>query len=204
MAKLGLFGGTFNPIHVGHLMIAEEARLAAGLDRVVFIPSGDSYLKDPSVIASREDRLAMTRLAVADAPEGFEVSDTETRREGPSYTSETLTAFHDRYPGDALFLILGADSLLELERWRSPETILRLATVLAFTRGGQDEAALRDAAAALERRYGARIRLLSAFSLSVSSSEIRAFAREGHAFWPLVTPRVYRYIQDHGLYVAAD
>ena len=81
MARVGLFGGTFNPIHVGHLTIAEEAKLAAGLDRVIFIPTGESYLKDPLEVAPKEDRLRMTRLACGDA---YEVSDMETRREGPS------------------------------------------------------------------------------------------------------------------------
>ena len=102
MARIGLFGGTFNPIHVGHLTIAEEARLSAGLDRVIFIPSGESYFKDPRQIASREDRLQMTRRACGEA---YEVSDIETRREGPSYTAVTSRAFQEMYPGDALYLI---------------------------------------------------------------------------------------------------
>lgn len=197
MARIGLFGGTFNPIHVGHLTIAEEARLSAGLDRVIFIPSGDSYFKDPRQIASREDRLQMTQLACGDA---YEVSDIETRREGPSYTAVTCRAFREMYPEDALFLILGADSVLEIDRWRDPGAIFDAVTVLAFTRGGEDAAALRAEAERLREKYRARIDIIDVFTLDVSSSDIRRFIAEGHAFRHLVTERVYGYIREHGLY----
>ena len=197
MARIGLFGGTFNPIHVGHLTIAEEARLSAGLDRVIFIPAGDSYFKDPRQIASREDRLKMTRLACGDA---YEVSDIETRREGPSYTAVTCRAFREMYPEDALFLILGADSVLEIDRWRDPGAIFDAVTVLAFTRGGEDAAALRAEAERLREKYRARIDIIDVFTLDVSSSDIRRFIAEGHAFRHLVTERVYGYIREHGLY----
>lgn len=197
MARIGLFGGTFNPIHVGHLTIAEEARLSAGLDRVIFIPSGDSYFKDPRQIASREDRLQMTRLACGDA---YEVSDIETRREGPSYTAVTCRAFREMYPEDALFLILGADSLMEIDRWRDPGAIFDAVTVLAFTRGGEDAAALRAEADRLREKYRACIDIIDVFTLDVSSSDIRRFIAEGHAFRHLVTERVYGYIREHGLY----
>lgn len=197
MARIGLFGGTFNPIHVGHLTIAEEARLAAGLDRVIFIPTGESYLKAPLEVASKEDRLAMTRLACGDV---YEVSDIETRREGPSYTAVTCREFRRRFPGDELFWILGADSLLDMARWREPEAIMEAVTLLAFTRGGADEAAFRARADALRRQHGARIEIIDVFSIDVASSDIRSFVRGGHAFRHLVTDGVYRYICDRGLY----
>ena len=197
MAKLGLFGGTFNPIHVGHLMIAEEARAAAGLDRVIFIPSGESYFKDPRQIASREDRLQMTRRACGEA---YEVSDIETRREGPSYTAVTCRAFRDMYPEDSLYLILGADSLMEIDRWRDPGTIFDTVTVLAFTRGGEDAAAFTAEVERLRAKYGARIEIIDVFMLDVSSSDIRRFIAEGHAFRHLVSEPVYGYIREHGLY----
>lgn len=197
MARIGLFGGTFNPIHVGHLTIAEEARLSAGLDRVIFIPTGESYLKDPLEVASKEDRLAMTRLACGGV---YEVSDIETRREGPSYTAVTCRAFRERYPEDALFWILGADSLMDMARWREPEAILRTVTLLAFTRGGEDEAAFRARVDQLRSEQGARIHVTDVFSIDVASSDIRGFIRGGHAFRHLVTEEVYRYICDRGLY----
>lgn len=197
MARIGIFGGTFNPIHIGHLTIAEEARLRAGLDRVMFIPSGESYLKDPAQIVSRRHRLRMTQLACAGR---YEVSDIEIRREGPSYTAVTCRELRAMYPNDRLCLILGADSLLELERWREPEAILAMAEILAFTRGGEDEAALRSEAARLREEYGAQIGIFDCFSLNVSSSEIRGWVREGHAVRHLVTEPVYQYIIENGLY----
>ena len=197
MARIGLFGGTFNPIHVGHLTIAEEARLSAGLDRVIFIPSGESYFKDPRQIASREDRLQMTRRACGEA---YEVSDIETRREGPSYTAVTCRAFRDMYPEDSLYLILGADSLMEIDRWRDPGAIFDAVTVLAFTRGGEDAAAFTAEVERLRAKYGARIEIIDVFMLDVSSSDIRRFIAEGHAFRHLVSEPVYGYIREHGLY----
>ena len=197
MARIGLFGGTFNPIHIAHLTIAEEACLRAGLDRVIFIPSGESYFKDPRQIASREDRLRMTRLACGTV---YEVSDMETRREGPSYTAVTCRAFREMYPDDELFLILGADSILEIDRWRDPAAIFEAVSVLAFTRGGQDNAALLAEVGRLRRKYGARIEVIDVFMLDVSSSDIRRFIADGHAFRHLVTEDVYRYIRQRGLY----
>ena len=197
MARIGLFGGTFNPIHVGHLTIAEEAAIAAGLDRVIFIPSGESYFKDPSQIASREDRLQMTRLACGNI---YEVSDIETRREGPSYTAVTCREFRRMYPDDALFLILGADSILEIDRWRDPAAIFEAVSVLAFTRGGADNAALEREAERLRAQYDARIHIIDVFSMDISSSDIRRFIADGHAFRHLVTEDVYAYIQRRALY----
>ena len=197
MARIGLFGGTFNPIHIAHLTIAEEACLRAGLDRVIFIPSGESYFKDPRQIASRVDRLMMTRLACGSV---YEVSDMETRREGPSYTAVTCRAFREMYPDDELFLILGADSILEIDRWRDPAAIFEAVSVLAFTRGGQDNAALLAEVERLRIKYGARIEVIDVFMLDVSSSDIRRFIADGHAFRHLVTEDVYRYIRQKGLY----
>ena len=164
---------------------------------MIFIPSGESYFKDPTQIASREDRLQMTRLACGDA---YEVSDIETRREGPSYTAVTCRAFQEMYPEDALYLILGADSVLEIDRWRDPGVIFDAVTVLAFTRGGEDAAALRAEADRLREKYRACIDIIDVFTLDVSSSDIRRFIAEGHAFRHLVTERVYRYIQQHRLF----
>ena len=200
MARIGIFGGTFNPIHTGHLMLVEEALRSGGLDRILLVPSGESYLKDQSQIASREDRLAMAQLAAGSILGPVEVSEVETRREGPSYTADTLRELRAEYPEDELTLMIGADSLLELSRWREPEVILGLASLMVFTRGGQDGAELERAAEALRRERGARIRLMEAFTLTLSSSQIRGLIREGHAFGPLVTAPVRDYIMSKGLY----
>ncbi|MBR1560762.1 MAG: nicotinate-nucleotide adenylyltransferase [Clostridia bacterium] len=197
MARIGLFGGTFNPIHVGHLTIAEEARLAAGLDRVIFIPTGESYLKDPLEVAPKGDRLEMTRLACGDV---YEVSDLEVRRDGPSYTAVTCREFREMYPGDDLYWILGADSLLDMARWRDPEVILDTVTLLAFTRGGMDDSDFLARVEQLRREQNARIEVVDVFQIDVASSDIRHFVREGHAYRHLVTEDVYRYIRKRGLY----
>ena len=197
MARIGLFGGTFNPIHVGHLTIAEEARLAAGLDRVIFIPTGESYLKDPLEVAPKGDRLEMTRLACGDV---YEVSDLEVRRDGPSYTAVTCREFREMYPGDDLYWILGADSLLDMARWRDPEVILDTVTLLAFTRGGMDNSDFIERVEQLRREQDARIEVVDVFQIDVASSDIRHFVREGHAYRHLVTEDVYRYIRKRGLY----
>ncbi len=197
MARIGLFGGTFNPIHVGHLTIAEEARLAAGLDKVIFIPTGESYLKDPMEIAPKEDRLEMTRLACGDA---YAVSDMEVRRDGPSYTAVTCRAFQRLYPCDELFWILGADSLVDMARWRDPEVIFETVTLLAFTRGGQDDAAFRQRVDALRREQHARVETIDVFTLDVSSTDIRRYIQTRHAYRHLVTEPVYQYIRRKGLY----
>lgn len=199
MARIGLFGGTFNPIHVGHLTIAEEARLAAGLDRVIFIPSGESYFKDPAQIASREDRCAMARLACGTR---YEVSDIEARRAGPSYTAVTCREFKALYPDDALYLILGADSLLEIDRWKDPAAIFECVTVLAFARGGLDLSAFRAEAERLRAVYGARIRVIDTFTLDLAASDLRRWIAGGHAVRHLVTEGVYEYILKNGLYGA--
>ena len=202
MARIGLFGGSFNPIHVGHLTIAEEALRVMRLDRVIFIPSGDPYMKDASQLASREARLEMTRRAVAPARDCFAVSDMEIRREGPSYTAETLAEFHAARPDDELFCILGADSLLEIGRWRAPAQIFRLATIIALTRGGVPRDGVEAAAEALRQTYGARIELLPTLSIRLSSSEIRAWISTGHAYRHLVTEPVYQFIREKRLYGA--
>ncbi len=201
MARIGLFGGTFNPIHVGHLTIAEEARLAAHLDRVIFIPTGESYLKDPVEVAPKGDRLEMTRLACGNV---YEVSDMETNREGPSYTAVTCRELKKLYPGDELLWILGADSLLDMARWREPEAIFEAVTLLAFTRGGADNRAFMARAGQLRREQGARIEMIETFTLDISSSDIRRFIREGHAFRHLVTEDVYQYIWEKKLYGLAE
>ena len=201
MARVGLFGGTFNPIHVGHLTIAEEACLAAGLDKVVFIPSGDPYQKPASELAGRLDRLEMTRLAVH-GDERFEVSDIETRRMGPSYTCDTLEEYARTHPGDELYLILGADSLMGIETWRSPGGIFRRCHVLALARGGIDNANLSACAQALRDKYAARITLIDTFQLNLSASDLRRWIAENHAWRHLVPEAVCRYIRAHGLYGA--
>src|SRR4051794_11006921 len=134
--RLGLFGGTFDPIHLGHLVLAEQCREACGLDRVWFVVAGAPPHK-PGERTPVAHRLEMVRLAVAGHP-AFEVSEVETRRPGPHYSVETLAAVRRDRPGDDLFFLIGADSLADLPQWRQPDEIARLATVVVVNRPGID------------------------------------------------------------------
>ena len=135
--RLGIFGGTFDPIHIGHLVVAQVALEEAQLDQVLFMPAGVNPLKAGRRITAGEHRLAMVRLAIAGHPQ-FAVSDWELRREGLSFTVDTLEHLRAEHPEDELFFIIGADNLHILPKWRSVERIVELATILAVTRPGFD------------------------------------------------------------------
>jgi len=183
--KVGVFGGTFDPVHVGHLAIAQAALDTAGLDQIVFVPARRSPLKEQSPVASEADRLAMLVLATKDEPR-FAVSRVELDRDGPSYTVDTLEALR---PTGELFLILGSDALADLAKWRSPERIRELAKILVARRPGAPEP---DAAS------GARA--FDAPCLDISSRELRARASRGLSLRYLVPDEVWRHIAQSGLY----
>ena len=199
--RIGVLGGTFDPVHIGHLLIAEEARVSLRLEEVVFVPAGQPYFKADQHVTEGRHRLAMVELAVDSNP-CFTVSDVELRRSGPSYTADTLMELRDRV-GDAgeLFLILGMDSLAELDRWRRREDILALSTVVGFARPGTcgpDKATMasirRDAARGLE--------LLDGPQVGVSASGRRRRVAEGLSIRYRVPEPVEAYIYEHGLYGA--
>ena len=183
--RIGVFGGTFDPVHVGHLAIAQAALETAGLDRVVFVPAKRSPLKEAAPAASEADRLAMLQVATKDEPR-FVVSRVELEREGPSYTVDTLEAL--RTEGE-LFLILGSDALADLGRWRSPERIRSLAKILVARRPGAPEPQKSNDAL-----------FFDAPSLDLSSRELRARAARGLSLRYLVPDEVWRHIARKGLY----
>jgi nicotinate-nucleotide adenylyltransferase len=183
--RIGVFGGTFDPVHVGHLAIAQAALDLAPLDRVVFVPARQSPLKERGPYANEADRLAMLEAAVKDEPR-FSVSRVELDRPAPSYTVDTLEAL--RKDGE-LFLILGSDALAELGRWRSPERIRALATLLVARRPGAPEPAA-----------GSGARTFDAPCLDISSRELRARASRGLSLRYLVPDEVWRHIERKGLY----
>jgi nicotinate-nucleotide adenylyltransferase len=184
-ARVGVFGGTFDPVHVGHLAIALAALESVPLDRVLFVPARRSPLKDRDPLASVSDRVAMLKAAVASEPR-FALSPVEFDREGVSYTVDTLEAL--RSEGD-LFLILGSDALADLERWRTPDRIRELATILVAARPGAPEP---------DPMHGARA--FDAPRLDISSRELRARAARGMSLRYLVPDAVWEHIKERGLY----
>ena len=132
MAQIGILGGTFDPIHEGHLMIAESARECLRLDKVIFMPAGRPWLKSDRAVTDPAHRLAMVELAIEDNPR-FEVSTMEIERPGPTYTVDTLTELRRRMGGADLYLILGMDSVRELGRWHRPERIFELCALVAVS-----------------------------------------------------------------------
>ena len=184
-ARVGVFGGTFDPVHVGHLAIALAALESVPLDRVLFVPARRSPLKDRDPLASVADRVAMLEAAIAGEPR-FGLSRVELERDGVSYTVDTLEAL--RSQGE-LFLILGSDALADLARWRAPERIRELATILVAARPG-----------APEPDPVHRARVFDAPRLDISSRELRARAARGMSLRYLVPDTVWEHIEKRGLY----
>lgn len=190
MRRVGLFGGTFDPPHLGHLMLAEWARTRLRLDRVVFMPAGTPPHKRGRRLTDAAHRLAMTRLAVRGNP-AFVVSAFEARRAGSSFTVDTLRHLRARQPGADLYLLMGADSLEDFPAWYEPGEIARLATLVVAARPGP----ALDPARARER-----VVRLDNPPVAISSSALRARARAGHSLRYLVPDAVAAYVAKHGLY----
>ena len=185
--KLGILGGSFNPIHHGHLIIATRAAEALGLDQVLFIPTALSPLKGGRTLAPVRDRLAMVRAAVRGNPL-FAASDVETRRGGTSYTIDTLKTLRESHRG-RFYLILGADAARLLPRWRSIDEVKRLATLVTVARPGHSPGPEMPKHPIVEVPL-----------LEISSSEIRARVRRGLSIRYLVPDAVERYIRRKRLY----
>jgi nicotinate-nucleotide adenylyltransferase len=197
--KLGVFGGTFDPIHIGHLVIAEEAREQLCLDEVVFIPAGKPWFKAEVRITDASHRFAMVELAVASNP-AFLTSDLEMVRSGPSYTVDTLELLHEKLGESVeLFVVLGADALADLVRWHRPKRILELATVVGVTRPSYRLVDLQQMAADLDSEENT-LRLLDGPLVEISGTEIRRRIQEKRSIRYLVPEPVATYIQEHMLY----
>jgi nicotinate-nucleotide adenylyltransferase len=189
--RIGVFGGTFDPIHEAHLRIAKAALQQARLDRVLFVVAAHPPHKSRRRLhASAEERLSMVEAALADEPQ-MEASRVELDREGPSYTAETLEGLQRQYPAAQLFLILGLDSLAELPKWRHPERILAVAHVLAAPRPGAYQ---------IPEILNGRYTLLELEPVEVSSTEVRNRAANREPYEELLPPPVRRYVKKHGTY----
>ena len=199
--RVGIFGGTFDPIHVGHLIAAEGARTGLSLDEVLFIPAGQPWFKTGRPMAAASHRLAMVRMAVASNP-GFQVSDVEIMRPGPSYTVDTLRELGETFGADAgLYVILGFDALAELGRWHQPERVLEMATVVGMRRPGS-ESFDPQWIEAVSPGASERVVVLDSPLIDVSGVELRRRVAEGRSIKYLVPEPVEGYIREHRLYTS--
>ncbi|RUL88515.1 nicotinate-nucleotide adenylyltransferase [Tautonia sociabilis] len=198
--RLGLFGGTFDPIHLGHLILAESCREAMALDLVWFVVAGQPPHKQREGRTPVSDRLEMVRIAIAGNP-AFEVSEIEARSPGPHYTYRTLEEVARSRPGDELFFLIGGDSLADLPTWREPGRVMSLATVVAVGRPGTAEPPANATREILDAHPDARpIARVDAPLVEVSSRDLRRRVAEGRSIRYLVPRGVEAYIEAHRLY----
>ncbi|MBO8126170.1 MAG: nicotinate-nucleotide adenylyltransferase [Firmicutes bacterium] len=200
MARLGIMGGTFDPIHYGHLMTAEEARERFGLDKVLFVPSGHPPHKKLTDVSDAEHRYLMTVLATLSNP-AFEVSRVDVDREGITYTVDTLRDLHRLYPDDELYFITGADAVLEIITWKDAHRLVELCDFIAATRPGYPIDALEEKLGALYTDCRECFHFVEVPALAISSTDIRARVREGRPIRYLLPESVVYYIEKNGLYL---
>ena len=197
MQRLGIMGGTFDPIHYGHLLMAEEAQQAFALDEVVFVPNGRPAHKKAYLVSSPEDRFAMTRLATASNPH-FSASRMEVDRSGMSYTIDTLRQFRALYPKlEELYFITGADAVLEILTWHEYDQLVQECRFIAVTRPGF---VLEQLSTIISAEFLSRVSFLPIPGLEISSTDIRQRVHEGRSIKYLTPEPVEAYIEQHGLY----
>lgn len=200
MGNIGIMGGTFDPIHNGHLMLGEQAYREYHLDEVWFMPSGQPPHKKNHHVTAPDQRLAMTAAAVEGRP-GLICSDFEIRRNGNTYTAQTLRLLRKEYPQHTYYFIVGADSLYEIEKWYEPDQVLTQAVLLAAKR--EYEAKNRSMELQIEylnHKYQADIRMLHCREMNVSSAELREKVSKGESIAEYVPKKVMAYIHAHSLY----
>ncbi len=210
--RLGLLGGTFNPIHLAHLRIAEEAREAGGLDQVLFVPVADPPHKPLAGEATFSLRCQMVQRAIAGHP-NFALSDIEARRQGKSYTVETLTLLRRERPGDELHFIIGSDSFLEIGSWHRYDELFALASLIVVARPAKEIADpllqlpeavrsrfVQESPGLLRHSSGTAVRFITGTRLEISSSRLREQVAAGQSIRYLVPPAVKTFITQKGLY----
>ncbi len=196
---LGIMGGTFDPIHYGHLVTAEGARYSFGLDRVIFVPSGRPPHKPGHLVSDPLDRYKMTCLAVATNP-FFCASAIEVERPGPSFTIDTVRAVMQLYPGAKIYFITGADALLEIFKWKDFDILLTICNFVAATRPGYRLFELREKTATLPPGLKQNISYMEVPALAISSTDIRQRVHDGRPVKYLLPESVEDYIKENNLY----
>jgi len=198
--RIGLIGGSFDPIHNGHLVLAEQVREKLSLDHVVFIPSGNPPHKSKEAMTANAYRYAMVEAAIADNA-FFKVSDVEMDPSCIHYTVNTIKRLKALEQGEnTYFFIAGADALMDVENWRSSQELLSLCTFVGATRPGFDLKVLQEKVIQLKRTYGQLIELIEISAFDISASEIRERLSLGYSVRYMVPEAVWTYIQSHGLY----
>lgn len=197
--RVGILGGTFNPIHFGHIRLAEKAVEAAALDQVLFIPSGVSYMKDQSEILPARYRAEMVELAVSDNS-AFTMSTIEIDKAGNSYSHETIRALQEREPDTTFFFLTGADTVCSMAGWKDPASIFEAVTILAAYRSSVSIKGLKEQIEYLHDVYNADIHLIAVDSIDISSSGIREAVKNGESVSELVPSSVEKYIREHHFY----
>lgn len=199
MKKIGIMGGTFNPIHMGHLALAERALDDCNLDEIWVIPTGCSYMKQNMNVLSGEERLIMAQLATEDN-QRIKCLDIEIKRSGYTYSYETLEQLRNLYPDYDFFFIFGADCLFTIEKWKCPEKIFDNCTVIAAVRNGSSEVEMAQKIDELKLKFGAKIILLPFLNLEISSTELRKRISCGKSVKYLIPDSVIAYISQKGFY----
>lgn len=197
--KVGIMGGTFDPIHYGHLILAQNALDIFSLDEILFVPSGTPWLKESTKVLSKNKRVSMTGMAIEDNPD-FALSTIEIDREGNSYSYETVEELKRMQPKTDFYFIMGADSLLEIERWKHPDRLMAECTLLVAVRDDCDREGLEKQIVYLTDKYQADIRILPANRIDISSTKIRRMIREGKSVRYMLPDQVIRFIQKNHLY----
>lgn len=199
MKKIGIMGGTFNPIHVGHLMLAENAYACCNLDEVWFLPSADPPHKAEQNVLAYAHRSRMTELAIESIPY-FKKSDFETERCERSYTAETLRLLHEKYPNTEFYFIMGADSLFQIETWYEPHNVMSRAILIVAVRDHHSNTEMENQIIYLAKKYQARIHLMNMPGIDLSSKFIRQRVAAHETIRFFVPENVRDYIREHRLY----
>ena len=198
--KIGIFGGSFDPVHLGHTGLAEDAMKQAGLEKIVFIPAKLQPFKLDKKLTSGEDRLEMLKLAAGNT-EGFEISTYELDNEGISYSYLTMRAMQEKYGDDVkLYFITGTDAFLKIDQWKNAEELLTEYSYVIGTRPGYKQEELSLFIERIRKVYGTEIINIDNVQIDVSSTEIRDMISRGGAAEGLISSEVERYIRNNGLY----
>ena len=199
MQKIGIFGGSFNPIHTGHLIAAQETLDALKLDKVIFIPAGNPPHKSQSNLAAAEDRYEMVRLAIQDNP-GFEISGMEMEREGKTYSFDTLVALKKQFDDIDMHFIIGFDTLKELHTWRNIQGIFNIVSFAVVNRGNE-AIEIKQWIEDRQRTYSGTIDYIPIPDIQISSTDIRHRIQDERSIKYLVPDAVEHYIKSRGLYM---